>query len=380
MSVARFICVAFCAGLLFATSASALENCVTPPTCDELGFTANAAECSGAALKCPWDTTKAACKVNSIKPVTCTIGSILGGDQLCYSPSTGTPNGITPVGIVFDDIKQLALALTDVKTDGTAGTETMEWSSGNYDIPSLMNCVYDDNDAELASCSVDGRANTTAILGCGSSCGTTYAANAVNAYAPNGCAADFCKKTKWFLPSIGDWIKILTNRLAVNSSLNLLNSSNVQKLSKDYYWSSTERNNSTAWQLHILSTNRTYDGKSSSACVRPVVYYGGPKTEICVYENQCSGYTLLSGNENWYTFASSGNEINIGAESCTSCGITKWRNSCNATSYEDCFSNNCMDYEPDCIDNPSSEYCNKAKEECAKCCKSCPNAECFSAW
>ena len=37
-------------------------DCIATPDCAELGFTADASKCEGAALKCPWDTSKAACK------------------------------------------------------------------------------------------------------------------------------------------------------------------------------------------------------------------------------------------------------------------------------------------------------------------------------
>ena len=383
MSVGKFVCVLSCCSCLPFTSAKAEEfNCTAFAGCEALGYTVNASECSENGLKvlCPLDTSKAFCKTNTIKPISCTVGSVLGGDQLCYEAGK-LPDGISPIGIIFDTENQLAVALTDVNSSGAVGSTRMYWSNNYYDITSLTNCQYSDGDTAVDSCGVDGRANTTAILNCGSSCGGTPAATACNSYNPSGCAADFCKKTQWFLPSMRDLAKIYANKSVINASLSLLNSWGAEILTENYYWSSTEYSGDSAWTFSMGNGDRYWNTRyNGNGYVRPVIYYGEPKTEICVYENQCSGYTLLSGNENWYTFASSGNEINIGAESCTSCGITKWRNSCNATSYEDCFSNNCMDYEPDCIDNPSSEYCNKAKEECAKCCKSCPNAECFSAW
>ena len=110
----------------------------------------------------------------------------------------------------------------------------MYWSTSYYDIPALGNCT------DLTTCGVDGRANTTAILNCGSSCGTTPAATATNSYEPSGCSKDFCKKTKWFLPSMRDLITLYNAKSYVNASLSLTASSGAKTLTESYYWSSTE--------------------------------------------------------------------------------------------------------------------------------------------
>ena len=251
------------------------EDCKPAPDCTALGFTQNAADCSGDALKCPWDLTKAACKAGDesedIKPVTCAVGSILGNDQLCYSPGTGTPDGVKPVGIVFDTTNKLAVALTDINSSGSAGSSTMIWSANYYDIPALGNCT---NIMDLTTCGADGRANTTAILNCGSSCGLTPAATATNSYEPSGCSKDFCKKTKWFLPSMRDLITLHNAKSYVNASLSLTSSSGATALKEGGYWSSTEYSGNNAWLLRM-------DGRKSNTLkiinnqlyVRPVVKY-----------------------------------------------------------------------------------------------------------
>ena len=276
MSIGRFVCVFIYVGLLFTTSAYALENCVTPPTCDELGFTVNIEDCAGAALKCPWDLSKAACRIKSaetVKPVSCVIGSVLGGDQLCYEAGQ-LPGNVTPIGIVFDTANKLAVALTDIKEDGSSGSETMYWSSSYCDVPGLTNCVYDSGDTAVDSCGVDGRANTTAILGCGSSCGTTYVANGTNLYNPSGCTADFCKKTKWFLPSMRDLAKIYANKTVINGSLTLLSIFGAKTLTESYYWSSTEKTADDAWIFGMYNGLRRHTSKGSNGLyVRPVVKY-----------------------------------------------------------------------------------------------------------
>ena len=252
-------------GTFFSTSAIAALNCTASPDCASLGYTMSAADCTdGIKVACPTDTSKVFCK--TVQPVTCIVGSILGGDQFCYKDKL--PDGVKPVGIVFDTTNKLAVALTDINSSGSAGSSTMYWSANYYDIPTLGNCT------DLTTCGVDGRANTTAILNCGSSCGTTPAATATNSYEPSGCSKDFCKKTKWFLPSMRDLITLYDAKSYVNTSLSLTASSGATILTESYYWSSTEFSSDYAWILNVHSGFRGSYGKSyNNIYVRPVVKY-----------------------------------------------------------------------------------------------------------
>ncbi len=252
-------------GTFFSTSAIAALNCTASPDCASLGYTMSAADCTdGVKVACPTDTSKVFCK--TVQPVTCIVGSILGGDQFCYKDKL--PDGVKPVGIVFDTTNKLAVALTDINSSGSAGSSTMMWATGYYDIPTLGNCT------DLTTCGVDGRANTTAILNCGSSCGTTPAATATNSYEPSGCSKDFCKKTKWFLPSMRDLITLYNAKSYVNASLSLTASSGAKTLTESYYWSSTEDSYYSAWILNVHSGFRGSYGKSyNNIYVRPVVKY-----------------------------------------------------------------------------------------------------------
>ena len=252
-------------GTFFSTSAIAALNCTASPDCASLGYTMSAADCTdGVKVACPTDTSKVFCK--TVQPVTCIVGSILGGDQFCYKDKL--PDGVKPVGIVFDTTNKLAVALTDINSSSSAGSSTMMWATGYYDIPTLGNCT------DLTTCGVDGRANTTAILNCGSSCGTTPAATATNSYEPSGCSKDFCKKTKWFLPSMRDLITLYNTKSYVNASLSLTASSGAKTLTESYYWSSTEFSSDYAWILNVHSGFRGSYGKSyNNIYVRPVVKY-----------------------------------------------------------------------------------------------------------
>ncbi len=252
-------------GTFFSTSAIAALNCTASPDCASLGYTMSAADCTdGVKVACPTDTSKVFCK--TVQPVTCIVGSILGGDQFCYKDKL--PDGVKPVGIVFDTTNKLAVALTDINSSSSAGSSTMMWATGYYDIPTLGNCT------DLTTCGVDGRANTTAILNCGSSCGTTPAATATNSYEPSGCSKDFCKKTKWFLPSMRDLITLYDAKSYVNASLSLTASSGATTLTESYYWSSTEFSSDYAWILNVHSGFRgSYSKSYNNIYVRPVVKY-----------------------------------------------------------------------------------------------------------
>ena len=250
-------------------SSNAALDCTAAPDCASLGYTMTAADCAdGVKVACPTDTSKVFCKKDVIQSVTCAVGSILGGDQLCYKDKL--PDGVKPVGIVFDTTNKLAVALTDINSSGSAGSTTMYWSSSYCDTSGLDNCTSSDG---LTSCGVDGRTNTDAILA--STCnGTTYAANGANAYAPSGCSADFCKAGQWFLPSMRDLITLYNAKSYVNASLSLTASSGAETLTENYY-SSTEFSNYHAWTLHVGNGKRMFFGKNiNDHHVRPVIYYG----------------------------------------------------------------------------------------------------------
>lgn len=257
-------------------------NCTLSPDCDTLGYTLSADDCADSAIKvaCPTDTSKMFCKIPSMP--------ILYGDG---TVSREILSDKTPIGIVVDAENYLAVALTDINSSGAAGSTAMVWSGTTYDIPSLDNCTSSDS---LTSCGTDGRANTTAILSCGSSCGTTPAATATSSYEPNGCSADFCKAGQWFLPSMRDLIMLYNAKSYVDASLSLTASLGAETLMSNYYWSSTEYDSFYMWRLHMNTGDRLYYYKINDAgYVRPFVYYGNEtETEA---GNVCT-------DEKWYLY------------------------------------------------------------------------------
>ena len=256
-------------------------TCAVPPTCQQMGYTMKKADCGeNPVLRCPFalsDDNQVFCGAvaeNTSQVVS--IGAIVYGDGTVAS---GVVTGKTPIGVVFDTANRLAVALTDVKKDGTAGSETMLWSSASCDTPGLQNCTtteipYGTNLTPI-TCGVDGRLNTNAILA--SSCnGTTYAATATNNYQPTGCAKDFCKKTKWFLPSMRDLQNIYLQKTQIDASLTLLKGYSATTVKNEYYWSSTENYINYAWRFSMDGGGRLYYNKSSNLkvnYVRPVIAY-----------------------------------------------------------------------------------------------------------
>ena len=252
----------------FSQSGSALAtSCAVPPTCEQLGYKMKVDDCGeNPVLRCPFalsDDNQVYCTESAQNQVV-SVGAILYGDGTVASSLV---TGKTPIGIVFDTANRLAVALTDINSSGSAGSSTMYWSTSYYDIPALGNCT------DLTTCGVDGRANTTAILNCGSSCGTTPAATATNSYEPSGCSKDFCKKTKWFLPSMRDLITLYNAKSYVNASLSLTASSGAKTLTESYYWSSTEYISDYAWLLRMNNGYRYNYGKYNNYYVRPVLAF-----------------------------------------------------------------------------------------------------------
>ena len=242
-------------------SENSFAACQTAPDCATLGYTQSTTDCDTEfpILKCPFDTNKAVCRKKA--PI-----SILYGDGTISSQILADKK---PIGVVFDEKNRLAIALTDIKQDGSAGTEGMLWSSEVCDTPNLENCPV----STLETCGVDGRANTDAILA--STCnGTTYAANAVNAYQTSNCSANFCKKGKWFLPSVKDLGTVFSYRKTINNLLTLLAAQGANQLHEDFiYWSSTERDINKVWRrLYYGSTSFSYK-HANHLCVRPVIKF-----------------------------------------------------------------------------------------------------------
>jgi len=260
-------------------------TCIAPPSCEELGFTMAASTCAGSALKCPWNLNKAVCQGAARQSTLQSLLPILYGDG---TVSKTIVAGKTPIGIVFDETNRLAVALTDVDKKGRPYSERIGAVVANpnpvlgegYNNPLLPDCDYEQNDSTVDSCEVDGRANTDKILASCSDCHGKPPAEACNNYEPAGCTKDFCKKNKWFLPSVRDFDNIVHIKGLVNDTLTLLSDFRTKLLFRDigHYWTSNEA--TTSWSAIIQSSDYMRgDMVDELNYVRPVIYYGEPKKQ-----------------------------------------------------------------------------------------------------
>lgn len=287
----------FCAVLLPGTILNPLfvqAACVTPPSCDELGFTVEASECSGTALKCPWDTSKAACKKKeTAEEVKCYRGAILSGEGKCYS---NISSAISPIGVVINSDKQLAIALTEVDKNGMPGEEKMAWSNQmKCNIADLKKCEYEDYDTSVLSCDADGQRNTEILLINSNLCNGTPAATACNLYEPVGCLKDFCRKGKWFLPSVAELADAGScgrkgANILIQSALRELKDFGAAEFKNTPYWTSTVHSLNVSWMIDIEENASSCKyfvasmNKDNNRYVRPVIYYGESKA-VCSVAN-----------------------------------------------------------------------------------------------
>lgn len=244
----------------FSVDKAKAQTCVQPPSCDSLGYTMTAAQCSSAAkfLKCPHDQSKMFC-LSQQEIDGNTVGHV--GDIL-YSDKTFSTEMIkskTPIGVVFDDANHLAVSLDQTQ---------LAWATGSYeDIPALGNCT------DGLSCSTNGKQNTAAIIDYAKSKSKSHpAAEYCVAYKPSTVYADatWYGAGAWFLPSVKELNTLYTNRAAVNASLAKVNAT---ALGSYTYWSSTEYSERYAWYVFLSSGSRDYGYKDNFRYVRPVLAF-----------------------------------------------------------------------------------------------------------
>ncbi len=275
-----------CVSLLPLGEVWAELNCTATPDCASLGYTMSIDECTGLAMAvCPTDSGKVFCQksltasgsstLKTINPVTCVVGTVLGGNGSCYEIET--PAGVSPVAVVFDTNKRLAIALTDINADGTPGKEYMAWATvDDYDTD-IANCDTSSSSTDsLETCAPDGRANTDIMLKTTGG-GTHTAAQAVNKYEPEGCTVAFCKKTKWFIPSLYEWSLIRKQYFKVMSRLAtvVLGDLEQTKLKENglYHTSNEDTKGRVFHENADWYDFYTSSPKTKGAYLRPIVKY-----------------------------------------------------------------------------------------------------------
>ena len=181
---------------------------------------------------------------------TCDIGYILYSDKTCNIDMVATK---TPIGVVFDINKRLAIAL-----DGAQNY----WSSSYFDVSDLNNITT----REDALIDEQGKDNTKIVLDyCTTEGEYSRAFNYANDYQTEGTQAG-----DWYLPSLGElndlsrYIGVIDFGLDICGGLPL----------KGNVWSSTEYSDDNAWYFDFTYTNGFYDDKMSrNIVVRPVLAF-----------------------------------------------------------------------------------------------------------
>ena len=260
---------------LFLLSGAAEAACIQTPTCSSLGYTSSSS-CNGG-IKCPFGNAWNCTIIDKITEITnkittieekitvieenggssstpdysnCKIGSILYSDMSCNANVVASK---TPIGVVFDRANKLAIGLD---------TERKEWSDEYFDVPTLSN--YSSSSAATADW--QGKNNTRLVLEyCKTNVRGCPAVEYVNSYKTDGTKAG-----DWYLPAMGELNAIYQNKDVLNTALGKIGGT---KLGTDWYWSSSEDSNTSAWRLRFANGTVGYGKSSDGTYVRPVLAF-----------------------------------------------------------------------------------------------------------
>ena len=187
------------------------------------------------------------------------MGDILYEDKSCAISANELDSRLAPIGVVFDTVNRLAVALTQSDAELDWGG-CVNWDCS--DLPGLENCTHDN---VLSSCGIRGKENTQWMISYGQAHNISFpAAEYCYNYITKGTS-----KGEWFLPSAKELYLLHLNKAKVNSSLDKLDS----KIFSGSYQSSVEMASSLniVWVSSWNKTGNTakYNGKIT----RPIIYY-----------------------------------------------------------------------------------------------------------
>ena len=194
--------------------------------------------------------------------VTCRVGDILYSDKKCYLG--GMLAGKTPIGVVFDVSRRLAIALES--------SEAMYWSTEYNDIPGITNIT----DSSKAKQDFKGKANTAAIKAYNSSLSNYPAAKYAYEYKTTGTNAG-----DWYLPAAGELYTAYSNKDFLNYALSLVGKKDIPTKTgafDAYHWSSSEHSTYDAWGVGfsigvVNYFDKKFGTKYDDAYVRPVLAF-----------------------------------------------------------------------------------------------------------
>ena len=252
------------AGCIGWLTTGAQAACPVFPTCEEMGYTMTATDCSGrATLKCPSDHAKVFCIADS--SVECQIGSVLYNDLKCYDEA---PEGKTALGVVFDTNKRLAISRQVQKNirwyKAPIGTGTGIVTPADIDISDLDNCG--DLGLNYQYCEIDGKSNTQKIVAQLGSDRSDYAAG----YCYNLTDGD-TPKGSWFLPSASELKTLYDNKATVTTALKTIGGEIIPI--SGIYCSSNEDSSHYALYLYLSDGGVNRYDKGYTYPVRCAVKY-----------------------------------------------------------------------------------------------------------
>ena len=238
-----------CVSVLLAGQAQA-QTCIPTPDCAGLGYTETS--CSGAFLRCPFDTSKMFCASsasgggNSGGGATpesggCLVGMIYYSDGSC---STGLDGSKTAIGVVVEDNAYVMSKPT-----------SMTWASDSKDVSGLTNFSSEDE----AKGDYLGKLNTAAIVAAYSSDTTSNnAAKYCNSYSTAGTSAG-----QWYLPAAGE----LYDGLYLNNKKVTRAFTQLGVAVSGYFWSSSEYSSGGAWFVYSNVGGIGWNSKGSARSV-----------------------------------------------------------------------------------------------------------------
>ena len=181
-------------------------------------------------------TSAASDASNSVVPVVPGVGSFYGGGVVFYIFQSGDS------GYVSGETHGLIAAVEDQSSG-------IRWNNGS-------NVATGATGRAIGT----GATNTTAIISVQGGTETSYAAGLARAYTGGGY-------TDWFLPSKDELNQMYTNKATINTTASANGGSNF---SANYYWSSTEGGDDSAWGQGFASGSQIGVYKNATYNVRAV--------------------------------------------------------------------------------------------------------------
>lgn len=195
------------------------QNCATPPSCETLGYTKTAADCSGKTiLKCPFDNNKVYCDDSGGSAYEPKVGDIYYADGTYDDHIVKGKKAIGVVGAKKDNGKYLVFALEN---------KNIKWSDVEEDVSCLQNVESWKNSSDK-----DGKNNTECLL---KQSYAVPAAEYCGSYKTEGTKAG-----DWFLPSMEELSILCENISKIEETYDLLELDTMNYGNKDTYSSNEQ--------------------------------------------------------------------------------------------------------------------------------------------